>query len=436
MKRFMFRSTTRAICFLSAAFCTGITHAIDLQDAFLQARNSDPVFKTEQLDLKAAGYQPDQARAALRPSVTGNASAGRSKTSGTLSSDSNSDSIGLTLRQPLYNPTGLVALQQAKRRVSAAELKFADAEQSLIIRTAQAYFGVLAALDNLDLAEAEQTAIKRQLELAEERLEVGLGIQTDLFDAQARFQLAEAEVISAENFIENTRQVLAEIIGSAPQQYDRLKIDTPLHRPQPDSITDWTSRAVESNLAIRQQILAVEIANMEVDLQKKGRWPTLDLSLAHNRRNDSSNGASSVRNSTDLSLQLRLPLYRGGMTNTLSGSAVERFKQSQEVLESQRRSAQRESRAAFRDVTSSINRVDALKQAVRASESSVEAKEEGFTAGLTTNIDVLDAQRDLFRAKKDYLQARYDYILNTLELEQVAGSLAEKDIKRVNKWLQ
>ena len=431
MKRFMFRSTTRTICFLSAAFCTGITHAIDLQDAFLQARNSDPVFKTEQLDLKAAGYQPDQARAALRPSVTGNASAGRSKTSGTLSSDSNSDSIGLTLRQPLYNPTGLVAAEQAKRRVSAAELKFADAEQSLIIRTAQAYFGVLAALDNLDLAEAEQTAIKRQLELAEERLEVGLGIQTDLFDAQARFQIAEAEVISAENFIENARQVLGEIIGSAPQQYDRLKIDTPLHRPQPDSITDWTSRAVESNLAIRQQILAVEIANMEVDLQKKGRWPTLDLNLSHNR----SAGAIDSE-STDLSLQLRLPLYRGGMTNTLSGSAVERFKQSQEVLESQRRSAQRESRAAFRDVTSSINRVDALKQAVRASESSVEAKEEGFTAGLTTNIDVLDAQRDLFRAKKDYLQARYDYILNTLELEQVAGSLAEKDIKRVNKWLQ
>ncbi|MGU9956836.1 MAG: TolC family outer membrane protein [Arenicellales bacterium WSBS_2016_MAG_OTU3] len=428
----MFRSTTRTICFLSAAFCTGITHAIDLQDAFLQARNSDPVFKTEQLDLKAAGYQPDQARAALRPSVTGNASASRIYEGlGFSGSRISTDSIGLTLRQPLYNPTGLVALQQAKRRVSAAELKFADAEQSLIIRTAQAYFGVLAALDNLDLAEAEQTAIKRQLELAEERLEVGLGIQTDLFDAQARFQLAEAEVISAENFIENTRQVLAEIIGSAPQQYDRLKIDTPLHRPQPDSITDWTSRAVESNLAIRQQILAVEIANMEVDLQKKGRWPTLDLSLAHNR-----NAGIRDSESTDLSLQLRLPLYSGGSINTGSDVAVERFKQSQEVLESQRRSAQRESRAAFRDVTSSINRVDALKQAVRASESSVEAKEEGFTAGLTTNIDVLDAQRDLFRAKKDYLQARYDYILNTLELEQVAGSLAEKDIKRVNKWLQ
>ena len=68
-------------------------------------------------------------------------------------------------------------------------------------------------------------------------------------------------------------------------------------------------------------------------------------------------------------------------------------------------------------------------------ENAVEAKEEGFKAGLTTNLDVLDAQRDLSRSQKDYLQARYDYILSTLSLERVTGQLDEDDISRINGWL-
>ena len=48
---------------------------------------------------------------------------------------------------------------------------------------------------------------------------------------------------------------------------------------------------------------------------------------------------------------------------------------------------------------------------------------------------MLDAQRDLFRAERDYLKARYDYIRQMLELEDLAGSLDEEDIQRVNALL-
>ena len=74
-------------------------------------------------------------------------------------------------------------------------------------------------------------------------------------------------------------------------------------------------------------------------------------------------------------------------------------------------------------------------EAVTAGESALQAKEEGFAAGLTTNIEVLDAQRDLFRAERNYLKARYDYVLQVLLLEQLSGQLNEEDVSRVNRWL-
>ena len=86
-------------------------------------------------------------------------------------------------------------------------------------------------------------------------------------------------------------------------------------------------------------------------------------------------------------------------------------------------------------MTSRISQAEALAEAITAGESALEAKEEGFNAGLTTNLDVLDAQRDLSRSRTDYLRARYDYIISVLELEKAVGNLDEDDILRVNNWL-
>ena len=85
--------------------------------------------------------------------------------------------------------------------------------------------------------------------------------------------------------------------------------------------------------------------------------------------------------------------------------------------------------------TGFVDRHSAPRQAVIAAEATVEAKDEGFSAGLITNLDVLDAQRDLFAAQRDYLSERYQYILAVFTLEQAVGTLDIEDINRVNGWL-
>ncbi len=80
--------------------------------------------------------------------------------------------------------------------------------------------------------------------------------------------------------------------------------------------------------------------------------------------------------------------------------------------------------------------IQARREAVLAGRSALESKEEGFKAGVTTNIDVLNAQRDLFLAARDYLATSYDLVNAIVVLERSAGQLDEADVQQINSWLK
>jgi outer membrane protein TolC len=156
------------------------------------------------------------------------------------------------------------------------------------------------------------------------------------------------------------------------------------------------------------------------------RWADTDANFA---------GSSGHTNVATIALQLKFPIYLAGSINLRTEQAGLQYNQSERLAEEARRAASAEATSAFLDVSSGVSRVEALFDAITAGESALEAKEEGFNAGLTTNLDVLDAQRDLSQSRTDYLRARYTYILSVLELERAAGKLNEEDITRVNNWL-
>jgi outer membrane protein len=129
-------------------------------------------------------------------------------------------------------------------------------------------------------------------------------------------------------------------------------------------------------------------------------------------------------------------LYRGGSTKSGIAQAREYLKRSLQFLEQTRRSTQRTVRNAYRGVLSGISRVKALKQALISNQSALRAAEAGYEVGTRTTVDVLVARRNLFSAQRDYAQSRYNYILDTLRLQQAAGSLTSANLKTVSDWLR
>lgn len=421
--------------------------AQSLLETYRLARSADPRFRNVQYNTQAVATSTDQAFAGFLPLVRFDAEK-IDTTQAILSSENPIFGAGstnfptsnqtLSITQPIFRMDVVRRFEQAKASVRQADFILLAAEQDLMVRTVTAYLMVLAANDATAFAIAEREAVGRALELAQERLKGGLGTITSLHDATARHALTVAREIEATNKLSDARQGLREITGQAQQQMQVLRGEFALALPDPPELERWVQVAADQNLTLLARREGVAVASAEIDRQRAGHFPTLNLVLSRNLKNSGSTlyGGGSNVSTTELAMRLSVPIFDGGLTSAVTREASLRHQKSQEELEQERRSVERQTRAAFDGTVSGTTLIKALAQAVLAQQSALGAKEEGQKSGLYTLLPVLDAQRDLYAAKRDYAQARYEYLLNRLKLAQAAGTLSEQHLGDVSEALQ
>ena len=288
------------------------------------------------------------------------------------------------------------------------------------------------------LATAEREAVGKTLDLAREKLKMGLGTITIQHDATARFAVARAREIEAQNKLADAKQGLREITGTEMETLQSVRDALALEKPEPATVEPWLESAVAQNIGLQAKLEAVEVARLEYERQRGGHYPSLNLLLNHSQRDAGSTlfGGGSNVETTDVTLRLTIPLYEGGLTTSSTQEAVYRQQKAREDFEQERRAVERAVRAYFSGVSGGVELVQALSQSVTAQQSALQAKEEGFKSGLFTLLPVLDAQRDLFLAKRDYAQARYDYLLYRLRLKQAVGTLSDADLTAIYAALE
>lgn len=440
-------ATKMGACALLLGCMSMTAYAENLADIYALSKQNDPKYKAARFEFEAVGFTEIQARAGLLPSVTLEASHTKTKQNildskntvfGSGSSDYPTDNRTLTITQPLFKLAAWRGYQQAKAAVKQAAATFGAAEQDLVLRTATAYLEVLAAQDALIFARSEKDAIKRQFDVTQQKRKSGLATAANLNDAEARYALTEADEVAAQNDLDDKQQALQELTGKPVATLATLTADMPLVQPEPADITKWVSSAIEQNLALEARRQAVEVAQREVDRQRAGHYPVLDLSATKNRRTTGGSlfGGGSDVDTTELMVRLNVPIYAGGGTQAIVEESAKRYQGALEDLERDRRQTERQTRAAFQGVTGGIVRVKALTQSVVAQESARKLKVEGYKSGLETVLAVLDAERDLYAAKRDFAQSRYDFLLNRLRLKQAIGTLGEADLVAVNELMK
>jgi outer membrane protein len=145
--------------------------------------------------------------------------------------------------------------------------------------------------------------------------------------------------------------------------------------------------------------------------------------------------ADSSQRQDSIGLQMTLPVFSGGVTQSRVREQVYLHRAARERLEGALRKAERETRDSYLGVVAEKARVQALKQAVKSNQTALEATEAGFEVGTRTTVDVLDARRRLFEAQRDYARSRYDYLINIVRLESATGGLHQDDLDAINGFL-
>jgi outer membrane protein len=349
-----------------------------------------------------------------------------------------SKNVALQARQPLYNRISSIAIEQAEESLKVTDTDLKIAEDDLLVRLTQAYFDVLGARDVQITAQTNKKGLAEQLASAQRNFEVGNSTITDTREAQARFDLATAQEIAADNDLKVKSIALDQLVGQGNLQPKALI--TPINLPAltPATAEEWVAMTTTNSNVLKAQT-ALTVAQLEASKARGESYPTADLiaSLTRNDVKGSATAAVSSSNGTTaaLGVEMNVPLFTGFSTSNHIKETAALINKSERDLDNAKRSVALATRQAFFGVQSGMAQVKALEAAEGSAKLALEATQLGYRVGVRVNKDVLDAQTALANTQKDLYKARYDVIVGTMKLRQASGSLKTEDLDTLNKLL-
>jgi outer membrane protein len=432
----------------AAALPAAPARAEDLLQIYRDARVNDPTLAAALASWQATQERLPQARSLLLPNVNVTGAANANLYDASVHSDPRIDvngrgfgfgSLTISASQPLYRYGNKVALDQARDQVEQSDFTLQSVRQDLILRVAQAYFDVLLAQFNVELAESQKAAVSEQLAQAKRNFEVGVATITDTNEAQAKYDQVVAQEITSANDLENKRAALRAIIGRAPGDLRRLGPGFEPQLPQPDSPDYWVDRALANNIQVRVAQYNYDIAALEVERQRAGHLPTVDLVASYSAQaanaSTNSNVAIDQRQGT-VGLAFTVPIYQGGFVNSKVREAIALQDNARQNLEAARRNALFSAQTGYAGVTSAAASVKAFEQALVSAQVAYESNRTGQEVGVRTNLDVLNTQQVVFQTRRDLAQAYFNYIIGVLRLKSAIGALSDEDLEDINRRLR
>ena len=428
---------------------SGHLTAENLLDIYNEALENDPTFKASEYSYLADKEIIVQGRAALLPSITlsGSTNWNEYYQDDVLQQEYNSFSKSARVSQPLFRLDTWFNFKRSKSLTNAAEAEFAYEQQNLILRTAELYFGVLRAIDNLNAAISEEKAIKKQLDQAQQRYEVGLSAITGVQEAQLAYDLSKAARINNEGNLFSAREALNALIGREIFSLDELGENLQISSPFPNSKEDWVNLALKNNYQLKASYLRKDAAKSNARSAASNHLPKIDIvgsgsdseTNQFNYEGFSINGQGipvpAVTGRRNYAIQLSVPIFQGGAVSSRRKQAYSQYNQADEnTLFTERRIIQ-EVRSQFSNVNTLVANVNAQKQAVISATSALEATQVGYKVGTRNVVDLLQAEKNLYSAEKNLANAKYDYILANLRLALAAGTIDPGDIIEINNLL-
>ena len=421
----------------------------DLVSVYQEAVDNNADLAAARAQYGAQKEVVPQARAGLLPNLSAGADVNNVRTQiDTPSATANRDAHTwrATLSQPLFRADRWFQLQAAEAVNEQAALQLSATEQELILQSAENYFAVLRAQDNLASTKAEEAAFKRQLDQSNERFDVGLSDKTDVLQSQASYDTARANRLLAQRQVADAFEALITLTNRQYNSIEGMRHTLPILPPTPNDAKAWVDTAAQQNLNLLASNFAVAAAEETLKQRKAGHAPTLDAVAQYKTGDNDGFGLSNPnalqqRYSGDVSqrsigLQLNIPIYSGGLTSSQVRESYSRLNQTEQQRESMRRQVVENTRNLHRAVNTDVEQVQARKQSIISNQSALEATEIGYQVGTRNIVDVLDAQRQLYTSVRDYNNSRYDYILDNLRLKQAAGTLNPGDLEALSRYLK
>jgi outer membrane protein len=428
----MYRHRLRRLLLTSAlvaALPAGMAEAESLADALVKAYQTSPLLESNRAALRSLDESVPQARAQRRPQVDAGVSAQSEANVIELPEEQLSAvQAALNAQLVLYDHGQTrAAIESARNTIAAGRADLKQVEALVLFNAVTAYVDVLQNQEFVRLANTDVERLGETLRATRDRFEVGEVTRTDVSQSESRLAASRSTVEAAEGELEIARQAYRVAVGVLPQN---LEPAPPL--PQlPGSLEAATRIGLERNPAIVAAQFAERAAVYDFDRAMAAKGPTVGVSASVGVERTNQNAFNQWDGNTfgQVALEGTLPLYTGGLNDSL-------VRQAQALLDQRRYELQDEARTVTESVANAWTQLDVARASIIARREQAEAARiaaegvaEEARLGARSTLDVLDAVQEQLQAEAEIVRANRDEYVAAYGLLQAMGLLTVEHLR-------
>ncbi len=337
-----------------------------------------------------------------------------------------------SLSQSLFSFKELEQERAALESVKSADYTLKDARELVVLAVGNAYLLAIADSARIETANAQVVNAQALYDKAVDQEKAGLSPSVDTLRAQVELQTREQQLIAARNDFAKQKLSLGRVIGLAPGQEFELTEKAPYEALTPLPVDIYLQRAFASRSDYHAAEAQVRAAELLRRAATAGHYPTLDLNANFGDIGTTpgqSNGTWQVDGG------INIPVFAGGKTHSDVLEAEAQLKQARSELGDVRGRIDYEVRAALLDLSAAADQVEVARSSVNLAEQALTQSRDRFTAGVTDNLEVVQAQESVAGAHESYIDSLYAHNLAKVELARAIGN-AEQGVERFLKGRQ
>jgi outer membrane protein TolC len=328
-----------------------------------------------------------------------------------------------------WNPLNLHSingLRAAREDVKASQFSYRDARDTVVLAVGANYLLTIANESRVQSAEAELKAAQALYQLAVDQENAGLAPNIDTLRARVQLQTQQSLLIQAQNDLEKQRIALARVIGLPVRQKYRLVNRVP-YQPLPEAATEnAVERALQTRPDYQAALAALKAAQLTETASWQQRLPSIGFSGNYGVVGFTPSQMSPAWTAT---ATLAIPIYQGGRVEADVQQARAVVKQRQAQADNLKGSIEQEIEDALLDLKAAAQQVEVATVGLQFAEQTLQQSQDRFAAGVTNNVEVIQAQQQLASANEQYIASLYGHNIAKVLLARAIGN-AEDAVKQ------
>lgn len=390
---------------------------LSLDDSITMALENNPTIKMADADREKAQWAISEAKGAKMPTISLTHSDKRTKAASTIATNNFSNQISLSL--PLYTGGKVEAgIEQAKLSLKVNDLAVDQSKQQVKYNATNGYYTILQTINALKVSQDSVDMMNAHLKNVQAQYGVGVVAKSDVLRSEVELANYQQKLIVAQNNYDIAISKFNNVVGLPLETEVKVK-DELQHVKYQLSLADSITYAMVHRPENIQADYAVDIAKQGVKISKSGNLPTVSASAATGWSDTTFPGTDN--NTWSVGVTATWTAFDSGVTHSKikqsDSTVVKALQQAKQTKDS----VQLEVRQAYLNMNEAEKRIDTTQVAVEKAEEDFKISGVRYSAGVGTNLDVIDAQVALTQAKTNYIQAMYDYNTSKASLDKAMG---------------